>query len=318
MSYAANVVGSQIDITNIRALFVQGNTAAPTIVFALDPTLTGLNWIVRGTFVEANVATLSGTLTKTEGQSAVSVTWPVGSNFTTNYGELQLVLVGSDTLGTIVTKAVGLVNVQRDLSISTVDPVDENLIEQLMAQSADKAYVDAAIGDIDHNDLDGLQGGSAAERYHMTSAQHTVIGNTSGTNTGDQDVSGAISTHNTDAGAHANLQIVDAGGYYDATTVEGALQEVGIAPRGEAGKKYKVIAGTLRTTSLVHKRWTFLDDANHTGCNITAVNPNSDGTVELTYGFTASKIVPLVVVPHRSASRYGFVSSCPQVGLSSA
>jgi len=36
-----------------------------------------------------------------------------------------------------------------------------------------------------HNDLSGLQGGAASEYYHMTSAQNTVIGNTSGTNTGD-------------------------------------------------------------------------------------------------------------------------------------
>jgi hypothetical protein len=36
-----------------------------------------------------------------------------------------------------------------------------------------------------HNDLAGLQGGSATERYHMTAAEATVVGNTSGTNTGD-------------------------------------------------------------------------------------------------------------------------------------
>ena len=56
-----------------------------------------------------------------------------------------------------------------------------------------------------HNGLASIQGGSAEERYHMTAAQHTVIGNTSGTNTGDQDVSGAISSHNTDEGAHAGI-----------------------------------------------------------------------------------------------------------------
>jgi len=36
-----------------------------------------------------------------------------------------------------------------------------------------------------HNDLAGLQGGAATEYYHLTSAQATVVGNTSGTNTGD-------------------------------------------------------------------------------------------------------------------------------------
>jgi len=36
-----------------------------------------------------------------------------------------------------------------------------------------------------HNDLAGLQGGTTNEYYHITSAQATVVANTSGTNTGD-------------------------------------------------------------------------------------------------------------------------------------
>ena len=39
--------------------------------------------------------------------------------------------------------------------------------------------------DINHNGLGGLQGGTLAEYYHLTAAQHTIVGNTSGTNTGD-------------------------------------------------------------------------------------------------------------------------------------
>lgn len=39
-----------------------------------------------------------------------------------------------------------------------------------------------------HNNLSGLQGGSANERYHISAAQYTVVGNTSGTNTGDNAV----------------------------------------------------------------------------------------------------------------------------------
>lgn len=46
------------------------------------------------------------------------------------------------------------------------------------------------LDDINHNDLGGLQGGTADEYYHLTSAEHTVVGNTSGANTGDQDLSG--------------------------------------------------------------------------------------------------------------------------------
>jgi|ERR1039458_9763732 hypothetical protein len=36
-----------------------------------------------------------------------------------------------------------------------------------------------------HNDLQSKQGGSGTEFYHLTAAQNTVVGNTSGTNTGD-------------------------------------------------------------------------------------------------------------------------------------
>jgi hypothetical protein len=45
-----------------------------------------------------------------------------------------------------------------------------------------------------HNDLTGLQGGTTNEYYHVTSAEKTVMENTSGTNTGDQDLSGFITT----------------------------------------------------------------------------------------------------------------------------
>ena len=40
-----------------------------------------------------------------------------------------------------------------------------------------------------HNDLIGLQGGSSTERFHLTSSQYNTVLNTSGINTGDQDLS---------------------------------------------------------------------------------------------------------------------------------
>jgi len=51
-----------------------------------------------------------------------------------------------------------------------------------------------------HNDLSGLQGGALGEYYHVTEAEKTVIENTSGTNTGDQDISG-IATNASDISA---------------------------------------------------------------------------------------------------------------------
>jgi hypothetical protein len=43
-----------------------------------------------------------------------------------------------------------------------------------------------------HNELVGIQGGTSAERYHLTAAQATVVANTSGVNTGDQNLSGLV------------------------------------------------------------------------------------------------------------------------------
>jgi len=43
-----------------------------------------------------------------------------------------------------------------------------------------------------HNDLPGLQGGAGDERYHMTQAQSVILGNTSGINTGNQDLSSYV------------------------------------------------------------------------------------------------------------------------------
>jgi hypothetical protein len=45
-----------------------------------------------------------------------------------------------------------------------------------------------------HNDLVGIQGGSATERYHLTQAQALVVQNTSGTNTGDDPIVTSIAS----------------------------------------------------------------------------------------------------------------------------
>ena len=52
-----------------------------------------------------------------------------------------------------------------------------------------------------HNDLTTFQGGNTTERYHLTSAQHTVVAATSGSNTGDQiNITGNAATVTTNAG----------------------------------------------------------------------------------------------------------------------
>jgi len=54
-----------------------------------------------------------------------------------------------------------------------------------------------------HNDLNGLQGGTIGEFYHITEAEKTILENTSGTNTGDQDISGIA----TNASAISDIEL---------------------------------------------------------------------------------------------------------------
>lgn len=60
----------------------------------------------------------------------------------------------------------------------------------------------------EHNTLSGLQGGSAGEYYHLTSAQYTVVGNTSGTNTGDVTVADSSEIDFTLTGQQISASIV--------------------------------------------------------------------------------------------------------------
>jgi hypothetical protein len=154
--HIANVENSEIDVSGIRTVLVQGDSSYPIIRFVLDPSLTGLSWRVRGTYTDTNIAVLSSEITAVESETEITLDWSVSSDFTTYDGDMQLVLVGSNDLGTTVVKALAEITIQKDWSIGTMQTVTLNLFEQLMAQAWDV-------------------------------------------------VSGAISTHNTDAGAHPSL-----------------------------------------------------------------------------------------------------------------
>ena len=148
MSYIASAVDSAIDVSEIRTVIVQGATH-PTIRFVLDPSLTGLAWRVRGSYVGTNISVPSDEITPAETVDAVTVDWDVSSGFTALSGEMQLTLVGSNVGGTVV-KFIGNVTVQADLSVTNSATITENLFEQLMAQANDTIskypYVDVATG----------------------------------------------------------------------------------------------------------------------------------------------------------------------------
>jgi hypothetical protein len=149
MSYLATVTNSVIDTANIKNLLVQGESTHPQIVFSLSPTLTGLTWYVRATYLSFNLTTESSAITPVEGEAAVTVTWDVDASFTTLYGAMQLVLVGLSGETTNV-RAVGYVNVARDWSGETQGAITLDLFEQLMAQAettiAKYPYVDETTG----------------------------------------------------------------------------------------------------------------------------------------------------------------------------
>jgi len=182
MDYIANVENSEIDVSGIRTVLVQGDSSYPVIRFVLDPSLTGLSWRVRGTYTATNIAVLSPEILPTESATEITLDWSVGSDFTTYDGDMQLSLVGANDAGTTVVKALADITIQKDWSIGTTGTITLNLFEQLMAQIAE------------HNNTTGIQGGSLTERYHLTAAEHTVVGNTSGVNTGDQNAEGVPNT----------------------------------------------------------------------------------------------------------------------------
>lgn len=149
MSYLATATNAVIDTTNIKTIMVQGELGHPVIRFTLDPSLTGLAWRVRGSWVGTPYYAQSVEITPTETESAVTVDWTVSADFTNYHGEMQLTLVGTDG-STEIVKFLGTVAVQQDLSIENTTPITQNLFDQLMAQAAvaisKYPYVDKTTG----------------------------------------------------------------------------------------------------------------------------------------------------------------------------
>ena len=135
MDYIANVENSEIDVSGIRTVLVQGDSSYPVIRFVLDPSLTGLSWRVRGTYTATNIAVLSPEILATESATEITIDWSVGSDFTTYDGDMQLSLVGANDAGTTVVKALADITIQKDWSIGTMGSITLNLFEQLMAQA---------------------------------------------------------------------------------------------------------------------------------------------------------------------------------------
>lgn len=150
MSYLATATNSMIDVSSIRTLLVQGDATYPVIRFVLDPSLTGLSWRVRGSYIGTAISATSEEITPTETVTEVTLDWAVSTDFTTFAGAMQLSLVGSNEAGTTVVKFLGEVTVQEDLSVTSMGTITQNLFEQLMAQAntaiSKYPYVDETTG----------------------------------------------------------------------------------------------------------------------------------------------------------------------------
>ena len=61
-----------------------------------------------------------------------------------------------------------------------------------------------------------------------------------------------------------------------------------------ASKKIKIIAGVIRNSG---NGWEFLDDTGHNPLNLTTISVDENGYIVVDYGFTAKKVLSLVVAP---------------------
>lgn len=127
-----------------------------------------------------------------------------------------------------------------------------------------------------HNSLGSKQGGTTNEYYHITAAQATVVGNTSGTNTGDNAVNSLYSGLVTNA-THTG-EVTGSGALtVDKTAITGktAVTAVGtdyvlISDTSDSGNLKKALAsdiGTYDHNALTNKTWS---SAGHT------INANVD------------------------------------------
>lgn len=82
---------------------------------------------------------------------------------------------------------------------------------------------------------------------------------------------------------------------------------------GESGRKLKFIAGAIRNSGT---GWQFISDANHEPLNLTGITVSTDayGNITINYGFTAKRVLSLVVCPDETFSKLYTIGG--SVGLS--
>ena len=124
------------------------------------------------------------------------------------------------------TRAAYAINSTDKLSIAYYARTDSNInttVSLYINGINNASYFTTPIA-VRHNDLIGLQGGSASEKFHLTLSQYNTVLNTSGVNTGDQDLSNfEISLNKV-----ANLNNPDNIKYPTSLAVKTAIDEVAL------------------------------------------------------------------------------------------
>lgn len=96
------------------------------------------------------------------------------------------------------------------------------------------------------------------------------------------------------------------------TALNGVSQRVSYTDMS-AGRSIRFVAGTIRNTG---GTWAWIDDANHNPIPDGVGISQTSGTITLTYGFTASKVLSLIATPDDDMAK--FYSCGVSVGLSSS
>lgn len=123
-----------------------------------------------------------------ESNSIQTATVPTYANFVTYTARSGFLEVSHATLGTI---CINLLRINRLVVIDSSNTsiyFDKSNYVNVDVSIATLATAINAVVITAHNSLSGLQGGTLGEYYHLTFAQLTVVGNTSGTNSGNETV----------------------------------------------------------------------------------------------------------------------------------
>lgn len=105
--------------------------------------------------------------------------------------------------------------------------------------------------------------------------------------------------------------VADAKTYTDDELAE-ALAALPV-PRGTSGRKYRMVACTLRRVNST--TWEFLNDSGHTPTGVTSVSITST-YIRLTYDFTATKVLTGICTPDESFAAVSGMRVGASVGTS--